>query len=122
MSAAAPTGTSAAATSSCWPSPPRPVGDGDQLEQALAATDDPLEQIESIAETYVRFVIAHRAGFDLVFAPELRESDDAELRATGRRVIDLMMRPAIEASPSMSRALELNEELWTSAHGYASST
>lgn len=92
---------------------------GDQLEQALAATDDPLEQIAAIAETYVRFTIAHRVGFDLIFAAELRESDDADLRAAGRRVIDLMMEPGIEVSPDMMRALELNEELWTTAHGYA---
>jgi AcrR family transcriptional regulator len=92
---------------------------GDQLEQTMAATDDPLAQIEAIAETYVRFVMAHKVGFDLIFAPELRESDDGDLRAAGRRVIDLMMQPGIEVSPDMARALELNEELWTTAHGYA---
>jgi AcrR family transcriptional regulator len=92
---------------------------GDQLEVALGDADDPLDQIEAIADTYVRFVIAHKVGFDLIFAAELRESDDGELRAAGRRVIDLMMRPGIEVSPDMARALELNEELWTTAHGYA---
>jgi AcrR family transcriptional regulator len=96
---------------------------GDQLEAAFAAecerSDDPLDQIAAIAETYVRFVIAHRVGFDLIFATELRESEDVGLRDAGRRVIDLMMAPGIEVSPDMTRALELNEELWTTAHGYA---
>lgn len=91
---------------------------GDQLEAALAGSDDPLVQIEAIAETYVRFMITHKVGFDLVFATDLRRSDDPALRAAGRRVIDLMMRPCIELSPDMMRALELDEELWTTAHGY----
>ena len=96
---------------------------GDQLEAALEAvrkrSADPLDQIEAIAETYVRFMITHRAGFDLVFARELQESEDQALRDAGRRVIDLMLAPTIEVSPDMLRALELNEEIWTSAHGYA---
>jgi len=29
------------------------------------------------------------------------------------------MQPGIAISPDMVRALELNEELWTTAHGYA---
>lgn len=91
---------------------------GDQLTAALADVADPLAQIEAIAETYVRFVMAHRVGFDLVYAPELRESDDGELRAAGRRVTDLIMPPCVEVSPDMLRAIELTEELWTSAHGY----
>ena len=92
---------------------------GDQLEAALATVDDPLEQLAEIAEIYVRFVMAHKVGFDLIFATELRESDDGDLRAAGRRVIDLMMRPGIDISPDLGRALELTEELWTTAHGYA---
>lgn len=91
---------------------------GDQLAAALADHTDALDQVAGIAEVYVRFVIAHKVGFELIFAPELRDSDDGELRAAGRRVIDLMMGPCIELSPDMARALELNEELWTMAHGY----
>jgi AcrR family transcriptional regulator len=91
----------------------------DQLEEALAETDDPLEQIAAIAETYVRFVMAHKVGFDLVFVPELRCSDDSDLRTAGRHVIDVMMGPCVGVSPDMLRAIELNEELWTSSHGYA---
>lgn len=92
---------------------------GDQLEQALAEADDPLEQVEAVTETYVRFMVAHRAGFDLVFATELRGCDNGELRDAGRRVIDLFMRSCIEVSPDMMRAIELSESLWTTAHGYA---
>ena len=95
------------------------VSMGDQLEAALGAIDDPLDQLAEFAEIYVRFVMAHKVGFDLIFAAELRASDDAALRAAGRRVIDLMMQPGIEISPDLARALELNEELWTTAHGYA---
>lgn len=90
-----------------------------QLEEALAAEPDPLSRLEAIAETYVRFMIAHKVGFDLIFATELRALQDADLRAAGRRVIDLMMAPGVEVSPDMTRALELNEEIWTTAHGYA---
>ena len=92
---------------------------GDQLQAALARSTTRWSSW-GIAEIYVRFVIAHKVGFDLIFATELRESDDDDLRAAGRRVIDLMMRPGIEVSPDLRRALELTEELWTTAHGYAS--
>ena len=92
---------------------------GDQLEAALVTIDDPLEQLAEIAEIYVRFVMAHKVGFDLIFATELRESDDGDLRAAGRRVIDLMMRPGIDLSPDMARALRW-PGCWTTAHGYAS--
>lgn len=96
---------------------------GDQLDAALTAvrerSDDPLDQLAAVAETYVRFMVAHRAGFDLVFASELRQSEDQELRDAGRRVIDLMVEPAAEISADMARALELSEQIWTSAHGYA---
>jgi AcrR family transcriptional regulator len=92
---------------------------GDQLERALGQTDDPLEQIEAITETYVTFMIAHKAGFDLVFAAELRDCDNGELRTAGRHVIDLFMSPCIAVSPDMVRAIELSESLWTTAHGFA---
>lgn len=91
---------------------------GDQLVDAIADAEEPLDQVAAVAEVYVRFVIAHKVGFDLVFAPELRDCDDGALRAAGRRVIDLMMGPCLELSPDIVRALELNEELWTTAHGY----
>ena len=92
---------------------------GDQLQAALLAVDEPLEQLAEVEEIYVRFVLAHTVGFDLIFAAELRSSDDDDLRAAGRRVIDLMMKPGIEVSPDLGRALELTEEFWTTAHGYA---
>jgi AcrR family transcriptional regulator len=96
---------------------------GDQLEAALVAaaerSEDPLDQLEAIAETYVAFMTNHRVGFDLIFASELREVEDEALRTAGRRVIDLMMPAAVAVSPDLMRALELTEEIWTTAHGYA---
>ena len=47
---------------------------GDQLQAALLAVDEPLEQLAEVAEIYVRFVLAHTVGFDLIFATELRSS------------------------------------------------
>jgi AcrR family transcriptional regulator len=56
---------------------------GDQLEAALVAVDEPLDQLAEVAETYVRFVLAHKVGFDLIFAAELRSSDDHDLPGGG---------------------------------------
>ena len=58
---------------------------GDQLEAALSRVADPLDQLAEFVEIYVRFVMAHEVGFDLIFAAELRASDDGDLRAAGRR-------------------------------------
>ena len=92
---------------------------GDQLEAALVDCRRPARAARADRGDLRAVCDRPPVGFDLIFATELRTSDDDDLRAAGRRVIDLMMRPCIEISPDLGRALELTQELWTTAHGYA---
>lgn len=65
---------------------------------ADAAGDDPVEAIAAAAAAYVRFAATRRAGFDVVFAPELRGVHDEELRDAARSVSDIVLLRAIDAT------------------------
>ena len=73
-------------------------------DAADAAGDDPAEAIAAAAQAYVRFAGIRRAGFDVVFAPELRGVHDAELREAGRAVSDIVLLRAIEATGGDAQA------------------
>lgn len=45
------------------------------LRAAVAPTEDPREQLAETARAYVRFVVQHRAGLDLIFDERLRVGD-----------------------------------------------
>ncbi|MCA0295365.1 MAG: TetR/AcrR family transcriptional regulator [Actinobacteria bacterium] len=65
---------------------------------ADAAGDDPVEAIAAAAAAYVRFAATRRAGFDLIFAPELHGVHDEELRDAARSVSDIVLLRAIDAT------------------------
>jgi AcrR family transcriptional regulator len=93
-----------------------------ELRDALAggATDDPCEALAATASGYVRFVVRHRAGFDLVFASELRHLADPALGAAGRAVLDVLLPIALKITGHDPRAaLTLLEKHVAAAHGYA---
>lgn len=88
---------------------------------ADAAGPDPAEAIAAAASAYVRFVAARRAGFDLVYAPELRGVHDEELREAGRSVSDIVLLRAIEATGGDSRAaVDIVPQFMIVAQGAAS--
>ncbi len=88
---------------------------------ADAAGDDPVEAIAAAAEAYVRFVVTRQAGFDVVYAPELRGVHDDELRDAGRSVSDVVLLRAIEATGGDARAaVDLVPQFMVVAHGAAS--
>ena len=89
----------------------------DALDEALTS-DDPAERLAEVAGAYVRFVIRHHAGLDLVFAEQLRDGD-ATLGAAGRAVMDRLLPIALDLTGDAAAALDLLEQLTAAAHGYA---
>ncbi|HWC84414.1 MAG TPA: helix-turn-helix domain-containing protein [Pseudonocardiaceae bacterium] len=98
---------------------------GTEMRSALEAVDraEPDWAVAALGATagvYVRFVSRRRAGFDLIFNPELQGFGDAELLTAGRVVIDLLL-PLGNAltGGDMPAALQLLERHLAAAHGYA---
>lgn len=91
-----------------------------ELERAAElAGPDPAERFAATAGAYVRFVSARGAGFTVIFATELQALHDQTLATAGRRLMDLLLDLAHEATglgPEHSpRLLEQHIAL---AHGY----
>jgi AcrR family transcriptional regulator len=84
-----------------------------------APADDPVEALARTAAAYVRFVVRHHAGFDLVFAEQLHDLDDAELQEAGRALVDISLSLALDITHDAAAALELMEKYLAAAHGYA---
>mgnify|MGYP001609737350 FL=1 len=88
---------------------------------ADAAGADPVEAIAAAAAAYVRFAATRRAGFELVYAPELRGVHNEELREAGRSVSDIVLLRAIEATGGDSRAaVDIVPQFMIVAQGAAS--
>jgi len=90
-----------------------------ELRAAVEPIDDPSEAIAATARVYVRFVARHHAGFDLIFAEQLRVGDPA-LAAAGRAVMDVLLPIALDLTRGDApAALDLLENHTAAAHGYA---
>lgn len=92
-----------------------------ELRDALTdqAPGDPSEALAVTAEVYVRFVARHHAGFDLIFADQLRGLGDPELGTAGRAVMDILLPIALDITGDAEAALALLEKHIAAAHGYA---
>lgn len=92
-----------------------------ELREALAhhTTDDPCEALAITAGVYVRFVLRRHAGFELIFAEQLRHHDDPGLSAAGRAVMDILLPIAVDITRDAPAALALLEKHTAAAHGYA---
>ncbi|HEX4249711.1 MAG TPA: TetR/AcrR family transcriptional regulator [Pseudonocardia sp.] len=90
------------------------------LRAALAVVDDPCEALAVIASVYVRFVVRHRAGLDLVFAEQLQPLRDPDLGAAGRAVMDIVLSSALGVvGDDPEAALALFGKSLAAAHGFA---
>jgi len=87
------------------------------FEVALTSAD-PVVRLGEAARVYVRFVIRHHAGLDLLFSEQLRDGD-AALGAAGRAVMDHLLPIALELTGEPHAALDLLEQLTAAAHGFA---
>jgi AcrR family transcriptional regulator len=88
------------------------------LRAAVARYTDPRERLAETARAYVRFVVQHHAGLDLIFDERLRVGDPA-LAEAGRAVMDVLMPVAMDITGDASAAMDLLEKYTAAAHGYA---
>lgn len=88
------------------------------LREATTHTTDPHEQLAEAIRAYVRFVVRHHAGLDLIFDEHLRTGDPA-LAEAGREVMDLLLPIAVDLTENPYAAMDLLEKLTALAHGYA---
>lgn len=89
-----------------------------ELREAVEKTDDPREKLAETARAYVRFVVRHHAGLDLIFDERLRVGDPA-LAGAGRAVMDVLLPVALDITGDAPAALDLLEQHTAAAHGYA---
>lgn len=89
-----------------------------ELREAAGKTDDPREKLAETARAYVRFVVRHHAGLDLIFDERLRVGDPA-LAGAGRAVMDVLLPIALDITRDAPAALDLLEQHTAAAHGYA---
>jgi AcrR family transcriptional regulator len=86
---------------------------------ANAAGRDPVDRLAATAGAYVRFVAARGAGFDVIFAGELRRLHDTVLAQAGRDLMALLLDLARQAGyVDPEPALRLLEQIIAIAHGY----
>lgn len=85
-------------------------GDGDSW---------PTEAMAAIAETYVRFVVRTRIGWDALFGGELAGVHDLDKDAATRALSDTFLGPALAACGDRRAALTLLEHVIAASHGYA---
>ncbi|TVT20843.1 TetR/AcrR family transcriptional regulator [Amycolatopsis acidiphila] len=90
-----------------------------ELREAPRPAGDPVEALAATAAVYVRFVVRHHAGFDLIFAEQLRPLADPALGAAGRAVMDVLLPLGLEITGDAAAALDLLEKHIAAAHGYA---
>ncbi|TDV55317.1 TetR/AcrR family transcriptional regulator [Actinophytocola oryzae] len=88
------------------------------LRAAVARATCPGEQLAETARAYVRFVIEHHAGLDLIFDARLRVGDQA-LAEAGRAVMNVLLPVAMDITGDAHAALDLLEKYTAAAHGYA---
>jgi AcrR family transcriptional regulator len=88
------------------------------LRAAISTVTDPREQLAETSRAYVRFVVRHHAGLDLIFDERLRVGDPA-LAEAGRAVMDILLPIALDITGNAQAALDLLEKLPGVAHGYA---
>jgi AcrR family transcriptional regulator len=90
------------------------------MREAADAVDDPVEAIAAAAAAYVEFAATRRAGFDVIYAPELRGVHDEELRDAGRSVSDIVLLRAIEVTGDHRTAVDLIPQFMAVTQGAAS--
>lgn len=90
----------------------------DAMEAAAGrAGDDPVARLALAGGAYARFLADRRVGLDLVYGAELRALGDRELAAVGRRIVDVLLGPALELTDPAA-AVPLMERVVAVAHGY----
>lgn len=80
----------------------------------------PADAMAAIADTYVRFMVRRRIGWDALFGGELADVDDPDKDAATRALSDTFLRPALAVGAGDARsALTMLEHVIAASHGYA---
>jgi AcrR family transcriptional regulator len=87
------------------------------LREAYQATGSFLE----VGVAYVRFAVAHRAHFEVMFRPELYRPDDPEVAAAREAARSLLYQPVAELTDDHAAASRLRAGVaaWSLVHGLA---
>lgn len=86
---------------------------------AVGHTADPVEQLAEFAAAYVRFTIDEAALFEITFGAGIDKTGYPELEDAGRRVLDVLAKPAQALRGDPDSALALIHAVGAVAHGYA---
>jgi len=85
-----------------------------------APGSDPVANLAAAAAVYAMFTAENGAGFDLIFAAELRGGGDEDLMDAGRAVMEPPLRAALSITGGDAKAaLSLLDRIFAAAHGYA---
>jgi AcrR family transcriptional regulator len=85
------------------------------LDEARAASDDFVE----IGVAYVRFALANRAHFEVMFRPELYHADAPEIIAGTRKAAQHLYEPAAAAFGASANERDAGVTAWSLVHGLA---
>ncbi|GHJ34435.1 TetR/AcrR family transcriptional regulator [Streptomyces sp. TS71-3] len=91
----------------------------DRYAAAVAAGDDPGEQLAAFATAYVRFAAEERALFDITFLAGLDKSRHPDLEAAGGELFAALVPVAERVAPGEAAALDLLVRVAAAAHGLA---
>ncbi|MGI5152543.1 TetR/AcrR family transcriptional regulator [Plantactinospora sp. CA-294935] len=91
----------------------------ERFSAAMAAEEDPTEQLAAFAAAYVRFAANSKALFDITFAAGLNKQRHPDLGRAGDRVLHLLSQPAGRLVHDPDEALDLVHGVGATAHGFA---
>lgn len=86
---------------------------------AVDQAEEPVEQLAEFAAAYVRFTVEEAALFEITFGAGIDKAEHPELEVAGRRVLDVLTKPAAALRHEPDAALALIHAVGAVAHGYA---
>ncbi|MHA5048904.1 hypothetical protein [Streptomyces sp. SD15] len=123
ISRAGPALLSAAATAAGRELSARMRAAHDEVREQLGGSDDSPEfAVETWAATarpYASYAVTCGAAFELILADELQDHPDAERRDVTRRIMDLVLWPAITVTGNPAAATDLLWRYTAVVHGFA---
>jgi len=89
------------------------------LVEAMAE-QDPVEQFRAAAAAYVRFSVERGTGFDLVWADELRDVEDADREGVTADLVGVLLWPAVDLTGGPESGQVFVRRFAAVVNGYAS--
>jgi AcrR family transcriptional regulator len=91
------------------------------LASELRRTGEEPGSFLDIGIAYIRFALEHRAYFEIMFRPDLLNSDNPELREASSRASALLYEPLMDAAENDASldVLHAGVAAWSLVHGFA---